>query len=111
MHEKPAQIKSNANLITANDAARLQEQHGGVGGTRQQKNEGDDGWIGLNTGPDKEAAWNEDLEDGAKNLAKERPRNLSGQKSPNNPLHDSLKVVRLGTCLLYTSDAADICSV
>ena len=96
LHEKIKQVKGNANLITANDAARLQEQHGRVCGTSQQKNGGDDGWIRLKTGTDNEAAGNEDLEDGAKNLAKERPRNLSGQEPPNNPLHDSLKVVRLG---------------
>ena len=96
LHKKLAQTKGNANLITANDAARLQEQHGGVCGTRQQKNGGDDGWTRLKTGTDNEAAGNEDLEDRAKNLAKERPRNLSGQEPPNNPLHDSLKVVRLG---------------
>ena len=82
LQEKPAQIKGNANLITVNDAARLQEQHGGVSVTRQQENKGDNGWIGLNTGPDKEAAWNEDLEDGAKNLAKERPGTSQARSHP-----------------------------
>ena len=98
LHEKrPAQIKDNANLITVNEAAWLQEQHGGVRSTRQQENEGDNGWIRhdeqqphsasmhmsedntngevdfnlLNTGTDNEAAWNEDLEGGAREFGKE----------------------------------------